>query len=239
MIKQFPGLEPSTVDLDSPVQLAQRYLASAYDSVASLIATTYPALRAQREGSRGRLTHAEQDLFRAAVVFAGAGVDAVLKEALRSCVPIQIDASPQAREKYVDFVVRHIQDGQAMDARRLARLLIQDSPGDALRNAYVESLTGSSLQSQEQVLTSLAALGLHEERDLFKDARALNALFRTRNQIAHEMDMTPAAVQGRGKRTRHERAQSAYIEMCHDALDYCQRVLNRLEGEMNSAHSTP
>jgi hypothetical protein len=75
-----------------------------------------------------------------------------------------------------------------MDARRLARLLIHDSPGEALRTAYVESLTGSSLQSQEQVHTSLAALGLHEERDLFRDARALNALFRARNQIAHEMD---------------------------------------------------
>lgn len=73
MTKQFPGLEPTVVDLDSPVHLAQRYLASAYDSVASLIETTYPALRAQREGARGRLTHAEQDLFRAAVVFAGAG----------------------------------------------------------------------------------------------------------------------------------------------------------------------
>jgi len=142
MTQQLPGLEPTVVDLNSPVHLAQRYLASAYDSVASLINTTYPALRAQREGSRGRLTHAEQDLFRAAVVFAGAGVDAVLKEALRSCVPIQVEASPQAREKYVDFVARHIQDGQAIDARRLARLLIHDSPRDALRTAYVESLTG-------------------------------------------------------------------------------------------------
>jgi hypothetical protein len=238
MTKQFPGLEPTVVDLDSPVHLAQRYLASAYDSVASLIETTYPALRAQREGARGRLTHAEQDLFRAAVVFAGAGVDTVLKEALRSCIPIQIEASPQARQMYVDFVVRHIQHGQAMDARRLALLLIHDSPGDALRTAYVESLTGSSLQSAEQVLISLAALGLHGDRDLLKDAKALKTLFRTRNQIAHEMDMTRAAVQGRGKRTRHERAQSAYIEMCHGGLDYCQRVLNRLEIDVRSAPST-
>jgi hypothetical protein len=235
MPMQFPALEASTVDLDSPVQLAQRYLATAYDSVVGLIETTYPALRGQREGLRGRLTDAEHDLFRAAVVFAGAGVDAVLKEALRSCVPIQIDESSQAREKYIDFVVRHIQNGQAIDARHLARLLTDDSPGDTLRSAYVESLTGSSLQSQEQVLNSLAALGLHDERDLFRDARALNALFRTRNQIAHEMDLTRAAVRGRGARTRHERAQGAYIEMCHEALDYCQRVLNRLTAEVNAA----
>jgi hypothetical protein len=71
MTKQFPDLEPSTVDPDSSVRLAQRYLSTAYDSVAGLIETTYPALRAQRAGSRGLLTDAEHDLFRAAVVFAG------------------------------------------------------------------------------------------------------------------------------------------------------------------------
>ena len=103
----------------------------------------------------------------------------------------------------------------------------------------MESLTGSSLQSLEQVLISLAALGLHEERDLFKDAKALNALFRTRNEIAHEMDMTRAAVQGRGRRTRHERSQAVYMEMCHEGLNYCQRVLNCLELVVRSAQSTP
>ena len=74
MAQNFPVLEPTTVALDSPVHVAQRYLASAYDSVASLVNDTYPALRAQRDAGRGRLTHAEHDLFRAAVVFAGAGV---------------------------------------------------------------------------------------------------------------------------------------------------------------------
>jgi hypothetical protein len=97
MAQNFPGLEPTAVALDSPVHVAQRYLASAYDSVASLVNETYPALRAQRDANRGRLTHAEHDLFRAAVVFAGAGVDSVLKQALRSCIPIQIERSEAAR----------------------------------------------------------------------------------------------------------------------------------------------
>lgn len=78
----FPGLDPVQFGQSSPVHPAQRFLASSYDSVASLVDTAYPALRAQRPASRGRLTHAEQDLFRAAVVFAGAGVDTALKEAL-------------------------------------------------------------------------------------------------------------------------------------------------------------
>lgn len=225
----LPGLDPTDVSVDSPVQLAQRYLASAYDSVASLIEVTYPVLRAQRDGSRGRLTHAEQDLFRAAVVFAGAGVDAVLKEALRSCIPRQVGSLAGAREKYLDFVTRYLHDGADVQTRRLAELLISDAPTAHLLDAYVQSLTGSSLQSQQQVQNTLAALGLQGERDLFISSRELNPLFRTRNEIAHEMDMTPAALRDRNRRTRRERSISSYVGMCHDGLNYCQLVLNALE----------
>ena len=232
MAQTLPGLVPTRVGIDSPVHLAQRFLASAHDSVASLIEQSYPALRAQRDGGRGRLTHAEHDLFRAAVVFAGAGVDAVLKQALRSCVPIQVERSAPARDKYLEFVTSHIQDGQTLDARQMARLLIEPKPEEVLRDAYIQSLTGSSLQSQTQVTAALAALGLQAHREMFKDSRDLNALFKARNQIAHEMDMTSAAVKARGKRTRHERALGTYVSMCHTGLDYCQRVLNALEDEV-------
>lgn len=232
MAQSFPGLDPTEVAPDSPVHVSQRYLASAYDSVASLVETTYPALRAQRPAGRGRLTHAEHDLFRAAVVFAGAGVDSVLKQALRSCIPIQIVRSEAAKAKYVEFVEGHIQDRGALSARQLAKLLITTNPEQALRDAYVESLTGSSLQSQSQVTTSLAALGLQGQRQLFKDSQSLNGLFRARNQIAHEMDMTAAGATGRGKRTRHERTVDAYTTMCHTGLNYCQRVLNALAADL-------
>lgn len=225
----FPGLEPVSFSSDSPAHSSQRYLASAYDSVASLINETYPVLRGQRQATRGRLTHAEQDLFRAAVVFAGAGVDAVLKEALRSCAPLRIEQSTASPEKYLEFVTRHVQDGTGVSAKRLAELLIMESPQSRLRDAYVEFLTGSSLQSREQVTNSLSALGLQEDKGLYKDAPTLDALFKARNQIAHEMDMTPTALQRTsGKRTRHERALTAYQEMCHAGLNYCQRVLNSL-----------
>lgn len=232
LAQTFPGLEASLVDPNSPVHPAQRFLASAYDSVSSLIEQSYPALRSQRDGGRGRLTHAEQDLFRAAVVFAGAGVDAVLKQALRSCVPIQILRSSSAREKYIKFVEGYIQDGQPISSRRMARLLIEASPELMLREAYVQRLTGSSLQSQEQVTVALAAMGLEGRQELFKESKDLNDLFKTRNQIAHEMDMTLTAVRSRGKRTRHERSLTTYVSMCHTGLNYCQRVLNALEGTL-------
>jgi hypothetical protein len=168
------------VGLDSPLHRSQRYLASAYDSVASLFEETYPALRATRTGSRGRLTHAEQEIFRAAVVFAGAGLDTVFKEAMRSCVAIQVDRSDGAREKYLDFVTRFIQAGSTVDARQLASLLISTDPSRALKDAYVDKLTGSSLQSLTQVTAAMSALGLQGEKELFKEAKSLSPLFAQR-----------------------------------------------------------
>jgi hypothetical protein len=229
MGNNLPRLTPTNVGPGSRLNRSQRYLASAYDSVASLLEETYPALRAQRTGSRGRRTHAEQDVFRAAVVFAGAGVDTVFKEAMRGCIAIQIERSDGAREKYLDFVTRSIQEGQGVGPRQLANLLIQSDPSAALKAAYVEQLTGSSLQSVSQVTNAMSALGLGDERNLYKEARTLNDLFRARNQIAHELDMTPASAGGRGARTRRERSSASYIAMCHGALDFAQGVLNSLE----------
>jgi len=197
--------------------------------VASLFDETYPALRAKRTGSRGRLTHAEQDIFRAAVVFAGAGVDTVFKEAMRSCIAIQVERSDGAREKYVEFVTRFIQAGPTIDAHRLATILTTSDPDRTLKDAYVDMLTGSSLQSLSQVTAAISALGLQDDRELFKQAKCLNPLFRVRNEIAHELDMTPESVAGRGARHRRERTITAYKTMCHDGLNFAQRVLNALE----------
>lgn len=226
----LPGLDPTTVLLGSPLHRSQRFLAATYDFVNSLIEETYPALRGQRGSVVGRLTQAEADVFRAAVVFAGAGVDTVLKEAVRACASIQIDATSGASDKFKDWVTRYIQNGHDLNPRRLAELLVTNS-GDALRAAYVDALTGSSLQSQSQVTATLAALGLGgiADKQLFIDSGTLNALFKVRNMIAHEMDMTPAGVRGSGNRTRHDRSISTYVDMCHAGLNYCQRVLNRLQ----------
>lgn len=229
------GLERSTVTLTSPLHRSQRYLASAYDSVASLIEETYPALRARRDGSRGRLTHAEQDIFRAAVVFTGAGIDTVFKESLRNCISIRVERSEGAREKYLDFVTRCLQEGSGINTRRLAALLTMDDPRQAMRGEYIEFLTGSSLQSRTQVTNSLSALGLEAEKGLYKEARDLDSLFRVRNEIAHELDMKSESVGGRGVRSRQERSITVYKNLCNTGLNYAQRMLNALDASLSSA----
>lgn len=236
MATKFPGLEPMAVHIGSPLNAAQRYLAASYDSVASFVEVTYPALRAQRTGKVGRLTEPEQDLFRSAVVVAGAGVDTVLKEALRGCLALRIAYNADARGAFLDWVTQYLQSGQAVSPRRMAELLTTVNAQNTLREAYLGSLTGSSLQSQSQVTTVLGALGFHpkNDRQFYVDAATLNPLFKVRNQIAHEMDMTPSAARGNGERTRRDRTITTYVDLCHVGLNYSQKVLNRLEELMNS-----
>ncbi len=230
---KFAQMEESAVGYGSPLYRAQRFLWTAYDSVSGLFETSYPAVRALRKGTRGRLPEAEHDLFRAAVVFAGAGIDTVFKQALRSCVALQIEQSSGAREKYTEFAMRYIQNGVTIDPQRLALLLTAPSSNSVLKEAYVEHLTGSSLQSVSQVTVAMSALGLHDNTKLYRDSRALNPLFKARNEIAHELDMTPGSVSGRGARHRRERAMSSYLSMCHEGLNFTLQVLNALEEEVN------
>jgi len=120
---------------------------------------------------------------RAAVVFAGAGLDTVFKEAMRGCIAIQVDRSDGARETYLEFVSHFIRAGPTVDARQLAVLLTSADPSRALKDAYIAQLTGSSLQSLTQVITAMSALGLQDEKELFKEGKSLNPLFRVRNEI--------------------------------------------------------
>lgn len=229
----FPGLLPAAVGPDSPLRRAQRFLASAHDSVSGLFETTYPALRSQRAGVRGRLTHAEHDVFRAGIVFTGAGIDAVFKEALKSTIYLQIEQSSDAGE--VRRLRPALHPAWVGDRRKtLAGLMARGEPASELKREYLAKLTRPSLQSVDQVITSVAALGLNEHKNLFKEAQSLRPLFKVRNQIAHELDMTEASIKGRGVRRRHERTVRTYVNLCHVGLDYSQQVLNILESELMS-----
>src|SRR6266508_2282304 len=78
-----PHGEPGT-------ETAQRFLASAYDSVEAVL-QTLNTVRQQRRLETGRtlrrLTSPEEDLLRAAIVFTGAGLDATLKQLIRDALP--------------------------------------------------------------------------------------------------------------------------------------------------------
>jgi hypothetical protein len=233
-MSSFPGLDPFAAG-DTYVDTAQRFLASAYDSVAALFDVHYPAIRGLRAAGRGRLTHAEGDIFRAAIIFAGAGVDATLKELIRTAVPVQVERSDTAREKFRDFVSIYLSGSQGIDSRRLADIIIAPKPRHVILEEYVRRLTGSSLQSVQQVHDTLSALGLTTHAELYKSARELQRLFEARNQIAHELDLK--SPEQRGDRRRHERKINESRLLCHSGLNFAQKVINTVIAETGTEPS--
>lgn len=221
-------------------ETAQRFLASAYDSVDDVLQTRQLVRATSRqEGGKshvGAPSGSEQDLLRAALVFSGAGLDATLKQLVRDALPALLPISGTAQKHFEAFVQRAI-SGSSDEVRpaALAKLLVSPSPRDTLLNNYVYDLTGSSLQSTEQAHRTIAALGI-EDRKLTASINQLRDMFVARNEIAHELDLV--RVRSKGDRTRRTRQVGLTETMCNQALEVAQQVVNavtRLLGKSTEA----
>ena len=70
----------------------------------------------------------------------------------------------------------------------MSRILTARDPRAALVEELVRDLTARSLQSKAQILRAGSFFDL-PSRELVDDMDLFDAIFRTRNQIAHEMDI--------------------------------------------------
>lgn len=182
-------------------EAAQRFLLSAWDSVNDVLHARQivrDSLRAKGgKSASGVPSGAEQDLCRAAIVFAGAGLDATLKQLIREALPDLLVISTSAHGNFEKFVAKQLSsNSDEVRPGPLAQLLISPSPRDALLAGYLYDLTGSSLQSTEEVHRSAAALGV-DSKALTQQIVGLKPLFLARNEIAHELDLLHIREKGR------------------------------------------
>jgi hypothetical protein len=216
---------PRAADL---TETPQRFLASAHDSVETVLGTldTIRELRRQETGNiGGRLTSQEEDLLRAAIVFTGAGLDATLKRLVRDTLVHVIGKSEQAHKKLETFAATQLGTGEIADTTKIARYLVSAHPRTLLIEDYVYALTGSSLQSAQQVDTTAGALGIDDaglrQRIL---AQTLRDLFTARNEVAHELDLQ--RTEARGDRARRSRPIDPTIALCDEGFEVAQHIVN-------------
>jgi hypothetical protein len=206
---------------------SQRYLASAHEAVEAVFDTLHKIRQLRKaEGGdiRGQLTNNENDQLRAAIVFSGAGLDATLKQMIRDTLPRLLEAgNVQAHKKFEDFAHRRLGTGEIADTRTIARYLTSASPRDRLIEDYIYELTGSSLQSSEEVQTTAGALGI-DDNDLRRKIDDLKPLFIARNEISHELDLR--SPEKPGDRTRRSRPIGATQNICNSAFEIGQLILN-------------
>lgn len=211
-------------------ETAQRFLSSAFESVDGCFLTleTVRAARKAAGGSiAGRLTSNEEDLLRAAIVFTGAGLDSMLKRLIRDTLPALLESSGQAHEKFEAFAAQRLGTGEIADAKMLARYLTSADPRARLIDDYIYDLTGSSLQSAEEVGKAAGALGINDPV-LRKSIDELKPLFVARNEISHELDLQE--LDRPGDRRRRSRAMGPTKDLCQDGLDVGQLIVNGVAG---------
>jgi hypothetical protein len=215
-------------------EIAQRFLTSAYESVNGVLETlaTVRKVRSEKAGKKlkGRLTLPEEDLLRAAVVFTGAGLDATLKQLIRDSLPRLLESNAQAHDKFERFAADELGTGEIADTRAIARYLTSPDPRSRLIEDYVYDLTGSSLQSADQVQTTAGALGI-DDSSLRTQIGGLRTLFVARNEISHELDLQELSRPG--DRTRRSRAMQETETLCGDGFTVGQLVVNAVGNLLN------
>ena len=99
----------------------------------------------------GHTSRADQDLLRAMLVFASAGLDSVIKHLVKDALPTVIEKDNAACDNFRKFVERKIRQDDQPDYKTMAGILVAKSPIDHMLNLLVRDLTAKSLQSVDEL----------------------------------------------------------------------------------------
>ena len=192
---------------------AHSILSRAIDSAESFF-SAFNQVRSARS-AKGTPTDHEQDLLRAALLFAAAGLDSMVKQLIRDALPNVIENDEGARQQFSDYVQTKINKNNSFDTKLITFALLSDHPKFYFRSELIKELTGSSLQSKDQILRAAAYFAIPAD-EITSHPNKLKIVFDSRNQIAHEMDV----LLGQINRSRRSRA----FNTMHDYTTYILKI---------------
>lgn len=220
------------------VEQARLILAHTHESAGALL-KAFNLARSQRsgggaKGTGGMTTDEEQDILRAMLVMAAAGLDSMTKQLIRDTLPLIIRVNDRAREGLEKYVARQFANdielaNEGRASRFVASLLSSQNLPDRAANEYVRHLTSGSMQSAEELLKIAAAFGL--TRDQVKtDFQSLKEIFEVRNKIIHELDIN---LQGT-RRKRNIRSRDDLVSHANALLAAADDLLRAIDQELTS-----
>jgi len=214
--------EPSSTSVTSnEAARASEVYEYAFASVQSFIAL-FQAEKTRRGNRRGILPQTEQDLLRAALTFTCAGLDAVLKHAIKDCLTPILNKDPEVEKRFAEFIERKISPTTTgnVGLRFLAQVLAKPDTWSALVDSYIGFLVGSSLQSEDEVFKVCAALGI-DPASLNLKRGSHRHIFAIRNEVIHEMDIDLAARPGK----RNTRGQQDMLNAINQTLKLARQFV--------------
>ncbi|MFC7625409.1 hypothetical protein [Microlunatus sp. GCM10028923] len=201
---------------------------------------------AEGKAVRGRWSMPAQDNLRAAVLFAGAGLDRALKRLVEESLGRLVAVDDMTVAKLETFATQSITDRStgAVNPAQVVALFLSagETPREVLTSRWIRSLTDGSAQSSERVTEIASALGVTDP-DLRKriapqaKKTLLEQAFLTRNEIAHELDVTKPQAEVRQPLERIRRARSItdVQTYCQELLDVTQMIINDVSRRLKPA----
>lgn len=167
----------------------------------------------------------EQDLLRAMLVFATAGMDSMLKHLIRESLPELVRIDPKVKTKLESFISRQlrgtIEESSTSSAHKfLSKILASESHQKQVIQEYINKLTGRSLQSVEELFGAIDALGL-DPKEIGIVIETFKKIFEARNKIVHELDINfdvPTLY-------RENRDREQMINFTNTILDVSEKIL--------------
>lgn len=140
-----------------------------------------------------------EDLLRAMLLFACAGLDSVVKQLVKDALESVIDKDEGARLQLSSFVERKLLKKEPIDVAFLAQAVTSTNPLGHFSKAMVRDITSGSLQSKDELFRVGACFNVPTASFISNDTE-LKKVFDVRNEISHEMDVDFTQPNGHHKR---------------------------------------
>ena len=213
-------------------------LAHTHESAGALL-KAFNLVRSNRSGggakaTGGITTDEEQDILRAMLVMAAAGLDSMTKQLIRDALPLIIRTKERAREGLEKYIARQFANDVELAAegkttRFVSMLLSSASLPDRAAAEYVKHLTAGSLQSAEELLKIAAAFGLTRDQ-MSTDFQSLKEIFDVRNKIIHELDIDLKGT----RRKRNIRSMDDLVSHANDLLSAADDLLRAVDQSLTA-----
>jgi hypothetical protein len=208
-----------------PCVNAHAILCNAHDAASSFL-DIFEMVRTTRK-AKGMPTDEEQDLLRAMLVFASAGLDSMVKQLVRDALPSTINRDDGATEMFKEHIERRLSVDERLSRKFLANILGDANPRECLMRQLLSDLTADSLQSAEQLLKVASYFNI-PSRQISQTPNSLKEVFGVRNEIGHEMDIDFS----QPNRSRRPRAKNKMVAYTTELFRVAEAFLSEVDKKL-------
>lgn len=204
---------------------------------ASYLAEVFDYLEMQIEAAddpaQAEFAAQNEELLRAMLIFAGSGLDAMIKQLVQDALADVINLRNGAQEQFRQFVERRLKRGDGPDYSFVAGVIADPDPRLRLVGDLVEDLTSRSLQSVEEISRVGSYFDIPSPA-LIPEPEVTRNVFSVRNQIIHEMDID-FADSNKSRRSRRYADMAAHTQ---ELFNVASRFLTAVDTQLNGGSIT-